>query len=386
MILTQLRRVSAPQSTCGAPLRRRSAPHPLRLCIWGAVIAPQNPPWRLSSFTAKAQAGPASAVRSPEATGDRSGPALAARGTGAHGGSPCSPAPASGLGFRACGMSSSAAGVSGGGVSFAWEVSCVCSVCFGGSRELPSWFGSFVGGVVGRVLAAAPRASFAVGCASGGDALALQSLALHGAAARVSVFCAGDASGAGFWRFSAFSVAQSVVAAGASPVWLAGGPSRPRCGSGWRLVRARRSSPVASRCRSRAGFCSRPCRVARWLRLGRRRRGHPGRRLLLRVGFFSARSVVRRRLVGAGARWPVRRRLRLVAGWRCAALVGLGRRCGARRAVAACRTRRCSVRPARLPAVFSCGALGRSASAGELLCGPRPAGRAGSVARPLFSP
>jgi hypothetical protein len=58
----------------------------------------------------------------------------------------------------------------------------------------------------------------------GGDALALQSLALRGAAARVSVFCAGDSSGAGFWRFSAFSVVQSVVAAGASPVWLAGGP------------------------------------------------------------------------------------------------------------------------------------------------------------------
>jgi hypothetical protein len=98
------------------------------------------------------------------------------------------------------------------------------SVCFGGSRELPSCFGAFVGGVVGRVLAAAPRASFAVGCAAGGDALALQSLAVRGAAARVSVFCAGDASGAGFWRFSAFSVVQSVVAAGASPVWLAGGP------------------------------------------------------------------------------------------------------------------------------------------------------------------
>ena len=98
------------------------------------------------------------------------------------------------------------------------------SVCFGGSRELPSCFGAFVGGVVGRVLAAAPRASFAVGCAAGGDALALQSLAVRGAASRVSVFCAGDASGAGFWRFSAFSVVQSVVAAGASPVWLAGGP------------------------------------------------------------------------------------------------------------------------------------------------------------------
>ena len=57
------------------------------------------------------------------------------------------------------------------------------SVLFGGSRELPSCFGAFVGGVVGRVLAAAPRAWFAVGCAAGGDALALQSLAVRGAAA-----------------------------------------------------------------------------------------------------------------------------------------------------------------------------------------------------------
>ena len=33
-----------PSCLPGAPLRRRSAPHPFRLCIWGAVIAPQTPP------------------------------------------------------------------------------------------------------------------------------------------------------------------------------------------------------------------------------------------------------------------------------------------------------------------------------------------------------
>ena len=62
---------------------------------------------------------------------------------------------------------------------------------------------------------------------------------------------------------------------------------------------------------------------------------HPGRRLLLRVGFFSARPAAGGRFVGAGARWSVCRRLRLGAGRCRVALVGLGRRCGAWRAVAA---------------------------------------------------
>lgn len=98
------------------------------------------------------------------------------------------------------------------------------SVLFGGSRELPASFGQFVGAVVGRVLFAAPRAAFSVGCSAGGDALALSALVRRGAAARVRVFCVGEASGAGFWRLSAFSGVQLAVLAGASPVWLAGGP------------------------------------------------------------------------------------------------------------------------------------------------------------------
>ena len=66
--------VSAPQSTCGAPLRRRSAPHPTRLCIWGAVIAPQTPPSAaLLILPQRRKPARPPRVRSPEATGDRSG-------------------------------------------------------------------------------------------------------------------------------------------------------------------------------------------------------------------------------------------------------------------------------------------------------------------------
>ena len=233
------------------------------------------------------------------------------------------------------------------------------SVCFGGSRELPSCFGSFVGGVVGRVLAAAPRASFSVGCASGGDALALQSLAVRGAAPRVSVFCAGDSSGAGFWRFSAFSVVQSVVAAGASPVWLAGGPL---------------SAPLGERlaARSRAALVPGgvPVSVACWFLFSPVSRGslgcgpggggcwRPGRRLLLRVGFFSARSAAARRLLGL--RCSAARSSAALFGSPAGAVlppwasVGGAARGGlSRRAFAAA----CGAPGAR-PAVFSCGALG----------------------------
>ena len=74
VILRRCAGVSAPQSTCGAPLRRRSAPHPLRLCIWGAVIAPQTPPSAaLLILPQRRKPGRPPRVRSPEATGDRSG-------------------------------------------------------------------------------------------------------------------------------------------------------------------------------------------------------------------------------------------------------------------------------------------------------------------------
>jgi multidrug efflux pump subunit AcrB len=46
---------------------------------------------------------------------------------------------------------------------------------------------------------------------------------------------------------------------------------RSRCGSAWRRVRARLSSPAAPQSRSAAGSCSRPCRGVRSLRPGRRR-------------------------------------------------------------------------------------------------------------------
>ena len=100
------------------------------------------------------------------------------------------------------------------------------SVLFGGSRSLSgSAAGSLVSSVVGRVVAAAPGAAFSVGCARGGDAAALACLVRAGAASRCSVFCVGEASGAGFFApVSAFSGVVSAVAAGASPVWCAGGP------------------------------------------------------------------------------------------------------------------------------------------------------------------
>ena len=212
------------------------------------------------------------------------------------------------------------------------------SVCFGGSRELPSCFGAFVGGVVGRVLAAAPRASFAVGCAAGGDALALQSLAVRGAAARVSVFCAGDASGAGFWRFSAFSVVQSVVAAGASPVWLAGGPL---------------SAPLGERlaARSRAALVPGgvPVSVACWFLFSPVSRGSlAAARAAASAGIpvvvfcCGWDSSLLAPLLAGGSWAPVLGGpfvggfVWVPAGALCLPSVGLGRRCGAWRAVAAC--------------------------------------------------
>ena len=260
------------------------------------------------------------------------------------------------------------------------------SVCFGGSRELPSCFGAFVGGVVGRVLAAAPRASFSVGCAAGGDALALQSLAVRGAAARVSVFCAGDASGAGFWRFSAFSVVQSVVAAGASPVWLAGGPLsaplRERLAARSRAALVPGGVPVSVACWFLFSPVSRGSLAAARAAASR---GHPGRRLLLRVGFFSARSAVRRRFVGR--RCSVARSSAASFGCRRVLCCPRGPRSAVRRA-AGCRgvrSRRRSVRPARVRRCSRAVRLARSASAGEL---PRSAGRAlalrRSGAQPLF--
>ena len=244
------------------------------------------------------------------------------------------------------------------------------AVCFGGSRELPSCFGAFVGGVVGRVLAAAPRASFSVGCA-------------------VWRGCAGVAVAGGAWRCCSClgllrwgCVWRGLLAL----LGLLGGPVR---GCGWRvpgLARGRSALGPAGGAAGGAFACgARPWRrpgvgrvlvsvLARlaWLARcgpGGGARGHPGRRLLLRVGVFSARSAVRRWCVGAGARWPVRRRLRLAAGGRCAC--PRGPRSAVRR-VAGCRgvpSLRRSVRPARVRRCSRAVRLARSASAGELRCG-----------------
>ena len=343
--------------TCGAPLRRRSAPHPLRLCIWGAVIAPQPPPRRLSSFYRKGasrlalrvEGSPAAAATAPGSLGCAAEPGRMASLTR----SACAPAAASAC---ACGASSSAAGVSGGGVLSLGRCLVFSAVCFGGSRELPSCFGSFVGGVVGRVLGC-PACLFAVGCAAGGDALALQSLAVRGAASRVSVFCAGDASGraSGASRLSPWC----------SPLWRLARPrsgsravrSRPRCGSGWRRVRAWRSCRAASRCRSRAGFCSRPCRVARSLRPGRRR-SRASRSSSSVAGGILLCSLRCWRAV-RGSRCSVARSSAASSGSRLALCCPRGPRSAVRRA-AGCRGGFAAAlgAPGARPAVFSCGALG----------------------------
>jgi hypothetical protein len=97
------------------------------------------------------------------------------------------------------------------------------SVMFGGSRSLGGAAASaFVGRVVGAALVAGWSVS--VGCASGADQLALESVLAAGAAGRLSVSCAGAEDGAGFWTCSAsLSLLRAAAAAGARVAWLAGG-------------------------------------------------------------------------------------------------------------------------------------------------------------------
>jgi hypothetical protein len=133
------------------------------------------------------------------------------------------------------------------------------SVCFGGSRSLAAAWSPLVRRVVGACVAAGVPA-FAVGCAVGGDALALSALVSSGAAARVSVFCVGEAvvassgavSASGFWSGSAVAGVVSAVAAGAAPVWWAGGgpavPLQERLAVRSRVCCAPGGSPVAVGC------------------------------------------------------------------------------------------------------------------------------------------
>ena len=81
--------------------------------------------------------------------------------------------------------------------------------------------------VVGA-LAAAGASRWSVGCSSGGDALALSALGAAGLCPSVSVFAVGGPAGsgfAGFWSGSAVRFVSAAVAAGARPVWWAGGPA-----------------------------------------------------------------------------------------------------------------------------------------------------------------
>jgi hypothetical protein len=99
----------------------------------------------------------------------------------------------------------------------------VVPVVFAGSRALPVGAGALVSAVVARCVAAGVP-SYAVGCASGADALALAALVAAGVAPRVSVSAVGSAAGAGFWTCSALAGVRAAAAAGASVAWLAGGP------------------------------------------------------------------------------------------------------------------------------------------------------------------
>lgn len=98
----------------------------------------------------------------------------------------------------------------------------VASVAFGGSRSLPAAFSPLVVRVVSGCVSAG-ASSFAVGCASGADAVALSALVAAGAASRVRVFAVGSSSGAGFWRCSALAGVRAAASAGAAVSWLAGG-------------------------------------------------------------------------------------------------------------------------------------------------------------------
>ena len=248
------------------------------------------------------------------------------------------------------------------------------SVCFGGSRELPSSFGAFVGGVVGRVLAAAPRASFSVGCA-------------------VWRGCAGVAVAGGAWRcFSCLGLLRwGCVGRGLlALLGFLGGPVR---GCGWRVPGlARGRSALGPAGGAAGGSFARGARP--WRRPGVGRVLVP---VLARVAVRSLRPG-RRRLrasrssssVAGGSLLCSLRCAPVVRGSRCSAARLSAASSGSRRVlscprgprsavrrVAGCRgvpSLRRSVRPARVrrcsPAVRS----GRSASAGELLC--CPSGRA----------
>lgn len=98
-------------------------------------------------------------------------------------------------------------------------------VVFGGSRALPGSAAPLVARVVGAALRRGW--SVACGCAAGADQLALSAVLAAGQAPRLSVFCAGSRSGAGFWRCSApLPLLRSAEQAGSRVSWEAGGSLR----------------------------------------------------------------------------------------------------------------------------------------------------------------
>lgn len=119
------------------------------------------------------------------------------------------------------------------------------AVVLGGSRSLGAGALPLVSSVVAR-LAAAGAARWSVGCCVGGDALALAALRSAGLAPAVSVFAVGGpvagGSCAGFWAGSALPGVRAAVAAGARPVWWAGGSA---------------SVPLRLRLARRSGLCVR---------------------------------------------------------------------------------------------------------------------------------
>jgi hypothetical protein len=147
-------------------------------------------------------------------------------------------------------------------------------VGFCGSRDLPASAtnSALVSGVVGSVLAGAPRRGVAVGCSVGGDALVVSSALALGAFSRLRIFAAFGpvsppwpaarvfAPGASSSVSSVSGVARALVAGASVSWWAGGGPAVPLAG---RL--ASRSATLVSAVaasgagRGFVGFVSSPC-------------------------------------------------------------------------------------------------------------------------------
>ena len=97
-------------------------------------------------------------------------------------------------------------------------------VHFGGSRALPPAASSQVAAWV--AAAAASGAGLHTGCATGADALVIQSALAAGLAGRLVVFAAFGPGGAGACGVSAVAAVSAAAQAGAQVRWWAGGSLR----------------------------------------------------------------------------------------------------------------------------------------------------------------